>query len=75
MGYREGDRGAEIDVGEVSGAKKGILRHHRIQGNVDGSERGNVSRGRTGGGEMVTSRGASNMTAYIVGERARWSGA
>ncbi len=43
--------------------------------NVDGSERGNVSRGRTGRGETVISRGASNATAHIVGERARWSGA
>jgi hypothetical protein len=75
LGDGKGDRGAEIEVGEVGGAKKGILRHHRIQGNVDGSEGGNVSRGRTGGGETVTSRGAANATADIVSERARRSGA
>ena len=28
--YGKGDRGAEIEVGEVGGAKIGILRHHRI---------------------------------------------
>jgi hypothetical protein len=72
---REGNRGAEIEVSKVGGAKKGIFRHHRIQGNVDGSERSYVSRGRTGGGETITSRGASNATTHIVGERARWSGA
>jgi len=30
LGEREGDRGAEIKIGEVGGAKVGILRHHRI---------------------------------------------
>ena len=72
---RKGDGSAKVEVGEVGGAKKGILRHHRIQDNVDESEGGNVSRGRTGGGETVTSRGAANATAHIVGERARRSGA
>jgi hypothetical protein len=75
LGEREGDGSAKVEVGEVGGSKEGILRHHRIQGNVDGSEGGNVSRGRTGGGETVTSRGAANATAHIVGERARRSGA
>jgi hypothetical protein len=70
LGYRERDWGAEIEVGEVGGAKIGILRHHRVQGNVDSSEGGNVSRGRTGGGETVTARGAANATAYVVGKRA-----
>jgi hypothetical protein len=75
LGERKGDGSAKVEVSEVGGVKEGILRHHRIQGNVDGSERGNVSRGRAGGGETVISRGAANATAHIVGERARRSGA
>ena len=77
LGYRERDWGAEIEVGEVGGAKIGILRHHRVQANVDGSEGGNVgrSRERTGGGETVTSRGAANAPADVVSERARRAGA
>ena len=45
---RKGDGSAKVEVGEVGGAKKGILRHHRVQTNIDGSEGGNVGRGRTG---------------------------
>ena len=71
MGEREGDRGAEIKIGEVGGAKVGILRHHRIESNVDSSEGGDIGRGRTGGGETVTSRGAANATADIVSARER----
>ncbi len=44
---RKGDGSAKVEVGEVGGAKKGILRHHRCQGNDDGSEGGNVSGERT----------------------------
>ena len=72
---RKGDGSAKVEVGEVGGAKKGILRHHRVQGNVNGSERGNIGRGRTGGGETVTSRGAANAPADVVSERARRAGA
>jgi hypothetical protein len=72
---RKGDGSAKVEVGEVGGAKKGILRHHRVQANVDGSEGGNVGRGRTGGGETVTSRGAANAPADVVSERARRAGA
>ena len=75
LGEREGDGSAKVEVGEVGGAKKGILRHHRVQGNVNGSERGNIGRGRTGGGETVTSRGAANAPADVVSERARRAGA
>ena len=72
---RKGDGSAKVEVGEVGGAKKGILRHHRVQANVDGSEGGNVGGGRTGGGETVTSRGAANAPADVVSERARRAGA
>ena len=72
---RKGDGSAKVEVGEVGGAKKGILRHHRVQGNVNGSERGNIGRGRTGGGETVPSRGAANAPADVVSERARRAGA
>ncbi len=75
MGDRYGDKGAEIEVSEIGGSRKGIVRHHRIQGNIDSSEKGNVSGGRTGGGKTVTSCGALKATANIVGERARRSGA
>ena len=72
---RKGDGSAKVEVGEVGGAKKGILRHHRVQTNIDGSEGGNVGRGRTGGGETVTSRGAATAPADVVSERARRAGA
>jgi hypothetical protein len=75
LGDGEGDRCAEIEVGEVGGAKIGILRHHRIQGNVDGRQGGNVCRGRAGGRETVTSRCAADTTTNVVAERARLAGA
>jgi hypothetical protein len=75
LGEREGDRGAEIKIGEVGGAKVGILRHHRIESNVDSSEGGDIGGGRTGGGETVTSRSAANATTNVIAERARRAGA
>ena len=53
---RKGDGSAQVEVGEVSGAKKGILRHHRVQGDVDGSEGSNVGGGRAGGSPPAVPR-------------------
>ena len=63
-----------IEIGEVGGAKESIVRHNRVQGDVDASERSKVSGERTGGGETVTSRSASNATVNIVEERTRRAG-
>jgi hypothetical protein len=38
LGEREGDGSAKVEISEVGGAKEGIVRHHRVQGNVNGSE-------------------------------------
>ena len=70
---RKGDGSAKVEVGEVGGAKKGILRHHRVQANVDGSEGGNVGRGRTGGGKTVTAN--TTVAALWAREEERGRGA
>ena len=73
LGERESDGSAKVEIGEVGSAKEGIVRHHRVQGDVDGSEGSNVGGGRTGGGETITSRGAAAV--HVVEERTRRGGA
>ncbi len=38
LGDRESDGSAKVEIGEVGSAKEGIVRHHRVQGDVDTTE-------------------------------------
>jgi hypothetical protein len=56
--------GAKVEVRQVNRAKKSVVRDDRVKEDVDGGERGDLSRGRTGRGKRVTTRSAANTTVY-----------
>jgi len=56
--------GAKIKVGEIDGAEEGIVGDDRVEEDVDGGERSDLSGGRTGRGKTVTTRSAANTTVY-----------
>ena len=56
--------GAKIKVGEIDGAEEGIVGDDRVEEDVDGGERNDLSGGRTGRGKTVTTRSAANTTVY-----------
>ena len=55
--------GAKIKVGEIDGAEESIVGDDRVEEDVDGGERSDLSGGRTGRGK-VTTRSATNTTVY-----------
>jgi hypothetical protein len=73
--------GAKIKVGEIDGAEESIVGDDRVEEDVDGGERSDLSGGRTRRGKTVTTRSAANTTVYTrrvaalgVGEEERSGG-
>ncbi len=62
--------GAKVEVRQVNGAKESVVRDDRVKEDVDGGERGDLSGGRTGRGNTVTTRSAANTTGTPAVRRA-----
>ena len=59
-----GERGAKIKVGEVDGTKESVVRHNKVEKDVDSRERSDLGGGGAGRGKTVTTRSATNTTIY-----------
>jgi hypothetical protein len=56
--------GSKIEVREIDGAKESVVGDDRVEEDVDGGERGDLSGGGAGRGKTVTTRSAANTTVY-----------
>jgi hypothetical protein len=54
--------GAKVEVRQVNRAKESVVRHDRVEQDVDGRERDDLGRGGAGRGKTITSRSAANTT-------------
>jgi hypothetical protein len=68
----KGDRGAPVEIGEINGAEKGIIGHHRIQDTVEGSEIGGFSGSGARREKTVTSR--PRCHEHVARRRSKASG-
>ena len=58
------ERSAKIKVREVDRPKEGVVRHDRVEQNIDSRKRSDLSGGGAGRGKTVTTRSAANTTVY-----------
>ena len=59
-----GERSAKIEIGEVDRSKESVVRHNRVEEDIDSGERSDLSGGGARRGKTVTTRSAANATVY-----------
>jgi hypothetical protein len=71
---RNGEGGAEVKVRQVDRAERSIVRHDRVEQDIDSGQGCYVGGGRAGGRQTIAARGSANSAINTCEKRAEGAG-